>query len=113
MLLRFSSGNNKDVKLHLRSNVPVRYILSQKEVEQATLNLNMTSLKQQLLQIAHQEKQNMCNLAVDNEYENDIKYWENTFSANGYIIDNSISSFTEKNNIIHTNIQMAVDDIFN
>jgi FMN phosphatase YigB (HAD superfamily) len=51
--------------------------------------------------------------ALGDSYENDIKYWENTFNANGYIIDNSISSFTEKNNLIHTNIQMAVDDIFN
>ena len=51
--------------------------------------------------------------ALGDSYENDIKYWENTFNANGYIIDNSISSFIEKNNIIHTNIQMAVDDIFN
>lgn len=50
--------------------------------------------------------------AVGDDYENDIKYWEQKFNANGYIINNSTTKFVQKNNLIYTNFHMAINHIF-
>ena len=50
--------------------------------------------------------------AVGDDYTNDIEFWKNNYDARSYLIDNSNKRFDEKNKIINTNFQMALEDIF-
>lgn len=50
--------------------------------------------------------------AVGDDYKNDIEFWKDNYDARAYLIDNSNKRFDEKNKIINTNFQMALEDIF-
>ena len=50
--------------------------------------------------------------AVGDDYKNDIEFWKIIYYSRSYLIDNSNKRFDEKNKIINTNFQMALEDIF-
>ena len=74
---------------------------------------NPTEIFQYVVKIIKDFDRNKYNFfAVGDDYENDIKFGKNNYDARSYLIDNSNKRFDEKNNIINTNFQMALEDIF-
>ena len=86
------------------------FVITSEEVGYEKPNRNFFQYVVKIIKDIDRSKYNF--FAVGDDYENDIKFWKNNYDARSYLIDNSNKRFDEKNNIINTNFQMALEDIF-
>ena len=86
------------------------FVITSEEVGYEKPNRNFFQYVVKIIKDFDRNKYNF--FAVGDDYENDIKFWKNNYEARSYLIDNSNKRFDEKNNIINTNFQMALEDIF-
>lgn len=49
--------------------------------------------------------------AIGDDFKNDIEFWKDKYNAKSYLIDNSVNRYENINDVVHTNINHAIEDI--